>query len=297
MPGAGRRDGLTHARLTDVLDAGDEVTDFAGAETPHRGRVRRAHTDLLRVVGGVRLHETQLGATVERAIEDAYRADDAAIRVVVRVEQQRLQRCVWVARRRRDVLDDCVEQLGYALSGLRRDPEHLARVDSEHTLDLPRDAVGVGRGKVDLVHRRDDREVVLERQVAVGEGLRLDALRRVDEQQRAFAGSKAARDLVSEVDVPRRVDEAENVVLPFEAHVLGLDGDAALALEVHRVEVLGPHVAGVDRAGELQDAVGQGGLAVVDMSDDREGTKAFERAHPPILAVARGTDEPVRLLP
>ena len=170
-------------------------------------------------------------------------------------------------------------------------------VDAEHALDLPRDPVGVGRGEVDLVHGGDDREVVLEREVAVGEGLRLDALRRVDEEQRAFARGKAARHLVPEVDVPGRVDEAEDVVLPLEAHVLGLDGDAALAFEVHRVEVLRPHVAGVDRAGELQDAVGEGGLAVVDMSDDREGTEAVERAHPPILAVARRTDEPVRLLP
>ena len=82
------------------------------------------------------------------------------------------------------------------------------------------------------------------------------------------------------------------MVLPFEAHVLGLDGDAALALEIHRVEVLRPHVAGVDRAGELQDPVGEGGLAVVDVGHDGEGTEAVERAHRPILAVAQGTDEP-----
>ena len=66
-----------------------------------------------------------------------------------------------------------------------------------------RDPVGVGGGKVDLVHRGDDREVVLEGEVAVGEGLRLDALRGVDEEQRAFAGGQAARDLVPEVDVAR----------------------------------------------------------------------------------------------
>ncbi len=195
------------------------------------------------------------------------------------------------------MLDDRVEELGYALAGLRGDAQHVARLDTEHTLDLPRDPVGVRRGEVDLVHGRHDREVVLERQIAVGEGLRLDALRRVDEEQRAFARGEAARDLVPEVDMPGRVDEAEDVVLPFEANVLSLDGDAALTFEIHRVEVLRPHVAGVDRAGEFQDPVGEGGFAVVDMSDDREGTEAVERAHPPILAVARRTDEPVRLLP
>ena len=145
----------------------------------------------------------------------------------------------------------------------------------------PRDAVGLGGGQVDLVERGDDREVVLEREVAVGEGLGLDPLRRVDEQERALAGGEAARHLVAEVDVAGRVDQVEDVVLPVEAHVLGLDRDAPLALEVHRVEVLGPHVAGVDRAGELEDAVGEGGLAVVDVGDDAEIPEPFEGRHRP----------------
>ena len=130
-------------------------------------------------------------------------------------------------------------------------------------------AVGLGRGQVDLVERGDDLEVVLEGQVAVGQGLGLDALGGVDEQDHALAGGQRPRHLVAEVDVAGRVDEVEDVVLPVEADVLDLDRDAPLALEVHRVEVLGPHVAGVDRAGELEDAVGQRRLAVVDVGDDR----------------------------
>ena len=42
-----------------------------------------------------------------------------------------------------------------------------------------------------------------ERQVEVGERLRLDALRGVDDQDRALAGGQRARDLVGEVDVAR----------------------------------------------------------------------------------------------
>ena len=54
-------------------------------------------------------------------------------------------------------------------------------------LDLLGALVGLGRGQVDLVERGDDREVVLDRLVAVRERLRLDALRRVDEQDHALA--------------------------------------------------------------------------------------------------------------
>ena len=60
------------------------------------------------------------------------------------------------------------------------------------------------------------------------------------------------------------------VTLPRHANVLSLDRDSTLALQVHRVEVLGPHVSGLHSTGHLKDAVGQGGLAVVDVSNDRE---------------------------
>ena len=49
-----------------------------------------------------------------------------------------------------------------------------------------------------------------------------------------------------------------------------LDGDAALALEVHGVEDLRLHLARLQRAGHLEEAVGQRRLAVVDVRDDGE---------------------------
>ena len=51
---------------------------------------------------------------------------------------------------------------------------------------------------------------------------------------------------------------------------MGLDGDAPLALEVHRVEDLRLHLARLQRAGDLEKAVGERRLAVVDVGDDGE---------------------------
>src|SRR5205807_1012733 len=73
-----------------------------------------------------------------------------------------------------------------------------------------------------------------------------------------------------EVDVARRVDQVELMPLPLDAYRLGLDRDSALALELHRVEHLFPHLPAGDGMGQLQDAVGKRRLAVVDVSDDRE---------------------------
>ena len=118
-----------------------------------------------------------------------------------------------------------------------------------------------------------------DREVHVGQRLGLDALGGVDDEDGALAGLEAAADLVAEVDVARRVDEVEAVRLAvaccvLQAHRPGLDGDALLALEVHRVQDLTRHLARVDGVRQLQDAVRQRRLPVVDVGDDAEVAQA-----------------------
>ena len=55
-----------------------------------------------------------------------------------------------------------------------------------------------------------------------------------------------------------------------EADRVRLDRDAALALEIHRVEHLRLHLAGLQRAGQLEETIGERRLAVVDVRDDRK---------------------------
>ena len=265
-----RRDRLAAACLGDGLDAGDQVADLARTELGNRRRHRPADTDLDRLLRRAGLHEHQLRPVGQAAVHHPDRADDAAVLVVLAVEDQRLQRCVGVALRRGNPLADSVEQLVDALAGLCRDAQDVFGRNAEHRLDLHRIAVGIGGRQVDLVQRGDDLEVVLHRQVAVGQRLGLDPLGGVDDQHDALAGRQAAADLVAEVDVTGRVDEVQRVALPVDAHVLGLDGDAPLALQIHRVEVLRAHVTGIDGVGDLQNAVAEGALAVVDVGNDRE---------------------------
>ena len=84
-------------------------------------------------------------------------------------------------------------------------------VDADHVLDLGPGALGIGLRQVHLVQHRHHLDAEVERGVAVGHRLRLDALARVDDQQRALAGRERAAHLVGEVDVARRVDQVEVV--------------------------------------------------------------------------------------
>jgi hypothetical protein len=147
-------------------------------------------------------------------------------------------------------------------------------------IDLFADALGLGRRQVDLVDYRNDLQVVVQRQVGIGQRLRLDALGSVHHQQRALAGLQAARHLVGEIHVARGIDEVqlvENAIVGavVQPHGVGLDGDAPFALQVHGIQDLFHHLALGKRPGNLQQAVGQGGFAVIDVRNDGEIADEF----------------------
>ena len=195
------------------------------------------------------------------------------------VEDQALERAFRVALRGRDPRDDGLEDVGDPGAVLGRGEDDLLARDGEHVFELIDDGGRIGRGQVDLVEDRDEREVLAHREMDVGQRLGLDALRRVDDEDRALAGLEAMTDLIGEVHVTGRVDEVQAVDEAVVGGVLeagraGLDRDALLALEVHRIEDLARHLPGVDGVGHLQQPVGQRRLAVVDVGDDREVAQA-----------------------
>lgn len=75
--------------------------------------------------------------------------------------------------------------------------------------------------------------------------------------------------------MPGCVDQVELVGLSVpsaivQRHALGLDGDAPLPFDVHGIEHLLGHLAGTEAAANLDEAVCQGRLAMVDVGDDGE---------------------------
>ena len=187
----------------------------------------------------------------------------------MRVEDQRLERGVVVAHRRRGAGHHRIEQFPHALAGLGADVQHVLGGDAQHLLDLLGSLLGLGRGQVDLVDGGHHLQLIFQGQVAVGQRLGLDALGRVHQQDHRLAGGQRAAHLVAEVNVAGGVDEVDHVSVVVEAHALELDGDAPLPLQVHGVEILGSHLPGVHCPAKLQHAVGQRGFTVVDMGNNR----------------------------
>ena len=170
---------------------------------------------------------------------------------------------------------DRFQHFVHADPALRADGDGVVRWNRQHIFDLLFHVVRPRRRQIDLVDDRNNRQIVPRGEECVGHRLRFDALARVHHQQRALAGRKRARNFVRKIDVPRRVDQIQPVLVPvprvvMQANAFRLDGDAALALQIHGVEHLRGHLALREGAGALEQAVGQRGFPVVDVCDDAE---------------------------
>ena len=74
-----------------------------------------------------------------------------------------------------------------ALAGLSRHANRVICRDGEVVLDLHLDLVRVGARKVDLVDRGNDVQIRVHREGGIRDGLRLHALRRVDDEHGSLA--------------------------------------------------------------------------------------------------------------
>ena len=114
-------------------------------------------------------------------------------------------------------------------------------------------------------------------------GLPLHAFDRGDDEDRPVEDAEGTLDLGDEVRVAGGVDQVDREVPECERDHGGLDGDAALPLEVEEVGAGAAvvHAADlVDDAGEEQEAFGEAGLTGVDVRQDAEVEGAQGRSGP-----------------
>ena len=144
----------------------------------------------------------------------------------------------------------------------------------EEVVDLVEDLGCAGVGAVDLVDDDDGGQAELERLGQDETGLGQRALGGVDEQQHAVHHLEGALDLTAEIGVAGGVDDVDLDAVEPHRGVLGEDGDAAFAFEIARIhDPLVDSLVVAEGAALPQHGVHQGGLAVVDVGDDRQISK------------------------
>ena len=275
---------IAHRRAVDILDTGDDEAHLARLQVDGLGVLRSEYPDAVHLVdlaGG--LHQ-DLVALLHPTVLHPYQRDHAEVVVEPGVDDQRLQRRLDLAFRGGDGGHQALQHLQHAHPALGAAGHGVGGVDADDALDFLFHPLRLGLGQVHLVQHGHHFQPLLDGGVAVGDGLRLDALAGIHHQQRALAGGQRAADFVGEVDVAGGIDEVELVGLTVlrlvvQGHAVGLDGDPALALQVHGIQDLGLHFAIGEAAAHLDEAIGQRRLAMVDMGNDGEIADMAQVAH------------------
>ena len=180
-------DGVAHLHFARRLDVGRDVAGFSHGQFIAGVGLGIEGTHLLDFDGTPRVQQLDHHAGLQGPVGHADQDDHALVGVEVAVEDERLERLRLGRLRRRQAMDDRLEDVGDADALFGTGHDGVIAGDGQDLLQLLLGHRDVGVRQVDLVDHRDDREVLLHRQVDVGHRLRLHALRRVHDQQRPLA--------------------------------------------------------------------------------------------------------------
>ena len=175
----------------------------------------------------------------------------------------------------RDNVDDA-DEIAFGADRQLRDQGHGA----EPVLDLLDAAREVGADPVHLVDKADARHAVFVGLAPHGLGLRLDAGDGVENGDGTVEDAQAALDLDREIDMARRVDDVDAVVVPEAGRRGRGDRDAAFLLLLHPIHRRGAfvHLADlVGAAGIIKDPLGGRRLTGIDMRHDADIAIPLER--------------------
>src|SRR5438093_597318 len=158
----------------------------------------------------------------------------------------------------------------------------------EQVVDLVEHLRGAGVAPVDLVDDDDGWQARLEGLFQDEAGLWQRPFGGVDQEQDAIDQGQRPLDLRTEVGVARGVDDVDVDATVGNGRVLGHDRDALLALEVDGVhDALGHRLVLAKEPRLPEHRIHEGGLAVVDVGDDRDVTDVLALLHRSILSRPR----------
>ena len=138
------------------------------------------------------------------------------------------------------------------------------RVRAQFFADVIDDTVEVGSGAIHLVDEGDARDAVLLCLAPDGLRLGLHSTHGAEECHGPVKHAERPLHLGREVDVPRRIDDVDLVVLPVRGCRSRCNGDASLLLldhPVHRRLAVMDLAQPMGSTREVEDALGDGGLA------------------------------------
>src|SRR5690606_14210221 len=195
----GMGNGIAHFNFAGLFDARNDVAHVASTNNLFGHLAELQHADFVGDVFLAGSDEFYFVAFADLPVLHLEIGHDSAEGIEHRVEYQGLQRRFRIAHGRRDTFHDGVEDIQHPKPGFTRSRNDVFPLAANQIDNLVFYFFGHGARQIHLIQYRNDFEIVLNSQIQVGYGLRLDALGGIDNKQCSFAGRDGTRHLVREI--------------------------------------------------------------------------------------------------
>ena len=263
--------GITHTGITKIFNACCNISNHTGSQLITRNKLSCAKisyfNNLCRKSG---CHHTDLCAFLYASVHNTTEYNNALISVINRIKDQRLQRCIYIPARCRNLCHDLLKHFTDIQTGLRRNPRCILCLKSDHIFDLTDNTIRIRTWQVDLIDDRKDIQVMIQRKIYIRKCLCFDSLCRIYDQYCAVAGSKTSRHLVVKIDMSGSIYQVENVFFPvtcliYDSYGLWLDRNSTFPLKFHIIKNLRLHLTLGQCTRLLNNTVCQCWFTVIDM--------------------------------
>uniref|UniRef100_A0A2P2LU99 Elongation factor G n=1 Tax=Rhizophora mucronata TaxID=61149 RepID=A0A2P2LU99_RHIMU len=144
---------------------------------------------------------------------------------------------------------------------------------------------------IELVNKGKSRDLISPHLPIHSYGLTLNSTHTTQHKNRTIQNPQCPLHFYCKIHMPWRINDIYLVVIPGAVSGGGLDGDAFLSFQVHGIH-LGAHAVAatnlvyfMDATGVVKDALGEGGLARVDVGGDTYVSEALYGFLPPWFLV------------
>ena len=182
---------VPHFGVADGFYACANVTDVPCRKARHafHGRGKNPHFRYVEHLAG-RFKHFYFASHRHTAVHNAHKNYHAFVVVVLTVENERLQRGVFLPLRFGNFVHDGVQHVHYVYSLLGGNERGVGCIKPYCVFNFPLTFLHVCRGKIYLVDDGNYFQIVFQSEVAICQRLRFHALRCVHNKQRPFAGGK-----------------------------------------------------------------------------------------------------------
>ena len=215
-------------------------------------------------------HHFDLAAFPDTAVKYTHQYNNTAVLVINGIKNQGFQRCVRVARRRRNICNNALQNILNIYAVFCGNFRRILRRNANDILNLLLCPCRVCTGQVNFVDYRKNLKVIIQRKVNIRKRLRLNALCCVHNQNRTFACRQAAGNLIVKINMTRCVNQVIFIFLPVlcmvnQTHCLRFDGNTAFTFQIHVVQYLLLHLAVGEQSRFLYKPVRQSRFAMINM--------------------------------